>query len=120
MIKLKRIYDSPDKNDGERYLVDRMWPRGVSKDRADLADWLQDLAPSDDLRRWFGHDPERWGQFKRRYRLELHAEAKEELIGKLARKARNETITLTYAARDTEHNNAVALKEVIEDQLGDR
>lgn len=118
MIKLKRMYSLPDEEDGERYLVDRMWPRGVSKDQADLTDWLKDLAPSDALRRWFGHDPERWGEFRRRYKLELHAEVKEKLIRKLANKAQNGTITLTYAAKDTEHNNAVVLKEVIENQLG--
>ncbi|MGA7874229.1 MAG: DUF488 family protein [Desulfoferrobacter sp.] len=119
MIKLQRAYDSPTKEDGERYLVDRLWPRGVTKDKAHLTDWLKDLAPSDDLRKWFGHDPERWGEFKRRYKLELHAEAKEKLISQLAQKARTGTVTLIYAAKNTEHNNAIVIKEMIEQQLAD-
>jgi uncharacterized protein YeaO (DUF488 family) len=114
MIRLKRAYDPPSRDDGHRYLVDRLWPRGVAKDRADLTDWLKDLAPSDGLRKWFGHDPERWGEFKRRYELELHARAQRELIGRLAEEARIATVTLVYAARDQEHNNAVVLAEMIE------
>ncbi len=119
MIKLRRAYDPPTKEDGERYLVDRLWPRGVTKGKAHLTDWLKDLAPSDDLRKWFGHDPERWGEFKRRYKLELHAEAKEKLISQLAQKTRTGTVTLIYAAKNTEHNNAIVIKEMIEQQLAD-
>jgi uncharacterized protein YeaO (DUF488 family) len=117
MIKLKRAYELPAKDDGERYLVDRLWPRGVTRDHAQLTDWLKDLAPSDDLRKWFGHDPERWGEFKRRYKLELRAPAKREIIETLAHKANAGTITLIFAAKDSEHNNAVAIKEVIESRL---
>ena len=119
MIKLKRAYDSPNKGDGERFLVDRLWPRGVAKDDADLTDWLKDLAPSDELRKWFGHDPERWGEFKRRYKLELHAEGKKKLLDQLAQKARKGVITLVYAAKDKEHNNAIVIKEMIEKQLAE-
>ncbi len=117
MIRLKRAYDPPDPEDGERYLVDRMWPRGVAKAEANLSDWLKDLAPSDDLRQWFGHDPERWGEFKRRYKLELRAEAKQEKLDRLAETARNDTVTLVYAAKDETRNNAVVLKEVLSDKL---
>src|SRR5580658_1119787 len=108
MLKIKRIYEPPEKNDGFRVLVDRLWPRGVSKDRAHLDLWLKEIAPSDALRKWFGHDPERWTEFQRRYRAELRkltALTKE--VKQLEKKHR--TITLVYSARDEQHNQAVAL-----------
>jgi uncharacterized protein YeaO (DUF488 family) len=117
MIKLKRAYEPPDPDDGERYLVDRIWPRGIAKDKAQLTDWLKDLAPSDDLRTWFGHEPNRWKEFKRRYKLELRAKAREEIIETLAQKANAGTITLIFAAKDSEHNNAVVIKEVLDARL---
>ena len=117
MIKLKRAYDPPSRADGRRYLVDRLWPRGISKEDVQLAAWLKELAPSDDLRRWFGHDPQRWGEFKRRYKLELHAEAKQRVVEQLAREAEQHTVTLVYAAKDEERNNAVVLKEAMEKRL---
>ncbi len=113
-VIIKRAYDPPDKRDGSRYLVDRLWPRGVSKDDAALTDWLKDLAPSDDLRQWYGHDPDRWGEFKRRYKLELRAEEKQETIRQLAKEAERGTVTLVFAAKDPDRNNAAALKEAIE------
>jgi uncharacterized protein YeaO (DUF488 family) len=113
-VTIKRAYEPPHRRDGSRYLVDRLWPRGVSKEEAALTGWLKDLAPSDDLRKWYGHDPDRWGEFKRRYKLELRAEAKQETIRSLAREADQGTVTLVYAAKDRERNNAAALKEAIE------
>ncbi len=113
-IAVKRAYDAPEESDGSRYLVDRLWPRGVSKEDAALADWLKDLAPSDDLRKWYGHDPHRWGEFKRRYKLELQAEEKQAKIRDLAEEAENGAVTLVYSSKETERNNAVALKEAVE------
>jgi len=117
VIRLKRAYDPPAPEDGERYLVDRLWPRGLSRDALQLQGWLRDLAPSDDLRRWFGHDPARWPQFQQRYRQELQEPAKQALLRQLAERARNGTVTLVYAAQDQEHNNAVVLKRVLEEML---
>ncbi|MBU4382947.1 MAG: DUF488 family protein [Proteobacteria bacterium] len=109
--RLKRIYDQAEPSDGKRYLVDRLWPRGVGKTEAKLDGWLKELAPSDELRKWYGHVPDRWGEFKRRYRLELKSKANNALLSKLALEQRKETITLLYAAKDREHNNAVVLRE---------
>ena len=111
-IELKRVYDPPAASDGRRVLVDRIWPRGISKDDLRIDAWLKDLAPSDGLRKWFGHDPSKWDEFKKRYRTELkqHPEALAELL----ESARAGQLTLVFGARDTEHNNAVALKEELE------
>jgi uncharacterized protein YeaO (DUF488 family) len=112
VIKIKRIYDAPDPADGRRVLVDRLWPRGISKERALLDWWLKEIAPSDELRRWFGHDPDRWQEFSTRYRQEL--EAQRPLLEELRRQAARDTMTLLYAAKDQEHNNATVLKELLE------
>ena len=112
MIKIKRIYEQPDPADGQRLLVDRLWPRGLSKEQAGVDRWLKEIAPSDELRRWYGHDPGKWQEFRSRYRGEL--EAKRELLDQLADLARGQTVTLLYAAKDEEKNNAVVLKEVLE------
>lgn len=112
MIHLKRAYDAPSRADGERILVERLWPRGVSKASAAIDLWLKEVAPSPALRKWFGHDPARWGQFERRYWKEL--QRREEAVDLLRRKARRRTITLVYAARDVEHNGAIALKEYLD------
>lgn len=119
-IQLKRVYDPPEETDGERLLVDRLWPRGVRKDAARLSAWLKELAPSEELRRWFDHDPSRWLEFQERYRAELGEADKALLVQELTRKARNQQITLLYAAHDKSRNNAIVLKEVIEEviQLG--
>ncbi|MBU4597663.1 MAG: DUF488 family protein [Proteobacteria bacterium] len=109
--RLKRIYDQADPSDGKRYLVDRLWPRGVGKIEAKLDGWLKELAPSDELRQWFGHKPVRWVEFKRRYRLELKAKNKQEQLRELARECQEGPITLLYAAKDMKHNNAVILRE---------
>lgn len=111
MIVCKRIYDPPSALDGRRVLVDRLWPRGVTKDAARIDDWLKELSPSDELRRWFGHDPERWEEFRTRYQAEL--QDRQALLETLRNAARKGTVTLLYAAKDTEHNNAVVLKDVL-------
>ncbi len=107
MICSKRAYDAPRASDGVRLLVDRLWPRGLRRASARLDDWCKDVAPSDELRRWFGHDPRRWPEFVRRYSAEL--DEKEETWRPILARARRGTVTLVYAARDGEHNNAVAL-----------
>lgn len=110
-VRVKRVYETPAEEDGTRILVDRLWPRGVSKEDAALDDWMRDIAPSDELREWFDHDPERWKEFERRYRAEL--EEKEDLIEGLREYARDGQLTLVYAAKDQEHNNARVLQEVM-------
>ena len=112
MIRIKRIYDPPASEDGRRVLVDRLWPRGVAKDAARLDDWLKEIAPSDELRKWFGHDPAKWEEFRGRYRTELQSHA--ETLATLRAAAKKGTITLLYAAKDEEHNNAVVLKELLD------
>lgn len=114
MIKLKRAYEPADSTDGERILVERLWPRGVTKDEACLNAWVKDLAPSTALRQWYGHVVARWPEFQDRYEKELQAPEKQELLRELAEKARTGTVTLIYGARDTEHNGAVVLKEFLE------
>jgi uncharacterized protein YeaO (DUF488 family) len=112
MIQLKRVYERASRKDGIRILVDRLWPRGLTKERAAVNLWLKDVAPSTELRKWFGHDPAKWEQFQVRYRKEL-GEKKEAL--KLLREQSNEhTVTLVYGARDEEHNEALVLKKVLE------
>lgn len=112
MIRLKRAYDDPAGGDGERVLVDRLWPRGVSKGRAAIDLWAKEAAPSPALRKWFGHVPERWEEFRKRYWKEL--EGRPEVVEELRAKARRGTVTFVYAARDEAHNGAVALKEFLE------
>ncbi|HWR73205.1 MAG TPA: DUF488 family protein [Nitrospirota bacterium] len=112
MIRLKRIYDPPSRGDGRRILVDRLWPRGVKKDEAQIDEWFKDIAPSDALRRWFGHDPDKWPAFKLKYQKELKARG--ELIRRIRSESRSGTVTFLFAAKDAEHNNAVVLKEQVE------
>lgn len=112
MIKIKRGYDKPDENDGFRVLVDRLWPRGLSKERAKVDLWLQDIAPSHELRKWFAHDPKKWGEFKQKYFKEL--DHKKELVNLIIKKAKGENVTLLYGAKDEHFNNAVSLKEYVE------
>ncbi len=110
-VRIKRVYDPPESDDGYRVLIDRMWPRGVSRDRARLDEWARELAPSDDLRRWFGHDQKRFGEFRDRYRSELRAHA--ERIDELRQKVDRGRVTVLYAARDEQHNNAVVFAEML-------
>ncbi|MCL4535677.1 MAG: DUF488 domain-containing protein [Bacteroidetes bacterium] len=116
MIKLKRVYEEPSKEDGLRVLVERLWPRGLTRERAAVDLWLKDVAPSPDLRKWFGHDPARWPEFRQRYRAEL--EHDEGPVNLLRQKSREGVVTFVYAARDEQHNGAVALREFLEEQLG--
>jgi uncharacterized protein YeaO (DUF488 family) len=113
MIRTKRVYNEPSLRDGMRILVDRVWPRGISKERARVVKWRKELAPSTSLRKWFGHKPARWIEFRRRYRTELTRSGMMDELRKLARPARKRTITLVYSAADEEHNQAVVLKELI-------
>jgi uncharacterized protein YeaO (DUF488 family) len=110
-VRIKRAYDPPAPDDGHRVLIDRLWPRGVSREQAGLEAWEPDLAPSADLRRWFAHDPQRFEEFRRRYRVELQ-EQRARLSG-LRRLAREGTLTLVYGARDRDHNDAVVLAEAL-------
>jgi uncharacterized protein YeaO (DUF488 family) len=110
-VKLKRAYERPAPEDGTRILVDRLWPRGLRKQAADLDGWAKDLAPSTELRKWFGHDPERWPEFQRRYTVELRRHSA--LLRDLRKRARQGTVTLIYAARDESHNEAVVLRRLL-------
>jgi uncharacterized protein YeaO (DUF488 family) len=113
-IRLKRAYEAPALSDGPRVLVDRIWPRGVSKEEADIAHWLKRLAPSTELRKWFGHDTDKWSEFRERYLSELATEEAVEDLEKLKNLVEEHNrITLVFAAKDTEHNNAVALRDFI-------
>ena len=112
-INIKRAYEPSQKTDGFRVLVDRLWPRGISKEKAAIDLWLKDIGPSNDLRKWFGHDPERWREFKSRYYVEL--KARKDLLDQIKQaELEHKTITLVYAAKDEAHNDAVVLKQVLE------
>ncbi len=111
MLQIKRVYDPPATKDGYRVLIDRLWPRGLKREAAHIDLWLKDIAPSDELRRWFGHDPKRWKAFAARYREELAAQ--EPIWQELARRTRKRRVTLLFAAKDAERNNAVVLKSFL-------
>ncbi len=110
-VRVKRIYEPAARDDGYRVLVDRLWPRGVSRERARIDEWARGLAPSTELRRWFGHDPDRFGEFRRRYTEELRAHQEE--LQALRNRAPKGTVTLLFAARDTEHNEAAVLADLL-------
>jgi uncharacterized protein YeaO (DUF488 family) len=112
MIKIKRIYEAPTAEDGIRILVDRFWPRGLSKEKAKIDLWLREIAPSDKLRKWFAHDPEKWVEFKQKYFKELGE--KKELVNLILEKVNQGNLTLLFGAKEKRHNNAVALEEYIE------
>ena len=112
MLQVRRIYDEASPKDGVRVLVDRVWPRGVSKREAMIDHWMIDIAPSTELRKWFNHDSERWSEFKRRYFRELKKE-RSELVEELTRLAKMKTVTLLYSAKDRDHNQAQALREYL-------
>ncbi len=114
VVKLKRAYDAPAPDDGMRILVDRLWPRGVSKSSARIDLWLKEIAPSTALRKWFGHDPAKWSRFHDRYFREL--DENPEAVEKLLEQVHRGTVTLVYAAKDQEHNDAVALREYLSDR----
>jgi len=115
MICVKRVYDAPATDDGARFLVERLWPRGMKKEALHMDGWPKDVAPSDALRRWFGHDPAKWAEFRRRYTVELddNRAAWEPIL----EAARQGNVTLLYSAHDVEHNNALALKAYLEERL---
>jgi uncharacterized protein YeaO (DUF488 family) len=115
MLVVKRVYEPAQRSDGTRFLVERLWPRGVKKEALQLDGWLKDVAPSDALRRWFGHDPQKWQEFRRRYFAELNRKPK--AWQPLLEVARHGTVTLLYSARDLEHNNALALKDYVQAKL---
>jgi uncharacterized protein YeaO (DUF488 family) len=110
-VRRKRIYDPPSPDDGFRVLIDRLWPRGISRERAAIDLWARELAPSDELRRWYGHVPERFDEFDRRYRAEL--EEQRERLADLRRRARSGQVTILFGARDAEHSNAAVLTDVL-------
>ncbi|MFN2349055.1 MAG: DUF488 domain-containing protein [Thioalkalivibrio sp.] len=116
-IHLRRAYEAPQPDDGLRVLVDRLWPRGLGKSKARIDLWSRDIAPSDELRRWFAHEPERWQAFRTRYRDELAT--RPEALSALLGHCRGGTVTLLYSARDSEHNNAVVLREVLLEELAE-
>ena len=117
MIAIKRAYDPPKRGDGARILVDRLWPRGVSKDTLDADMWLREVAPSDKLRKWFSHDAARWKEFERRYKVEVHENP--EAWQPILVRARRGNVTLLYAAKDSEHNNAVVLMQFLQSHIRD-
>ena len=114
MFKLKRAYEPAARGDGYRVLVDRLWPRGIRKTDLALDAWLKEVAPSPELRKWFGHDPKRWPEFKRRYLEELKADPASRQLQELAERAAGSTVTLVFSSHDAEHNNAVVLKNELE------
>lgn len=115
MIRIKRVYDPFEPGDGVRFLVERLWPRGMKKGSFPMDAWLKDAAPSDALRRWFAHDPQKWGEFQERYFAEL--DTKRETIAPILDAAAKGDVSLLYSARDTENNNAAALRKYIERQM---
>lgn len=112
MVSIKRIYDPASRFDGKRILIDRLWPRGIKKDEAGIDEWIKDVAPSDALRKWFGHDPAKWSQFRGIYKKEI--KDKSESIERIRSEANKGRVPRLYSAKDTEHNNAVVLKEIFE------
>lgn len=112
MIKIKRVYEQPEETDDYRVLIDRLWPRGLTKEKAKVDLWLKDIAPSTELRKWFSHDPAKWDEFKNRYCEEL--KKNNQFVSKLVDLLKNGKLTLVYGAKDEEHNEAVVLKEYLE------
>ncbi len=117
MIRLKRIYEPADPEDGARILVERLWPRGVKREEAKLAAWVKELAPSPELRKWFAHRTERWKEFRRRYEQELQRPLAQALLQALVWKAHHQTLTLVFAAKDVEHNSAVVIQDLLRQQM---
>ncbi len=111
-ILLKRVYEKPSPEDGKRFLIERLWPRGLKKEEAKIDEWWKDIAPSPELRKWFAHDPSKWSEFKKRYRKEL--ETKHDIVLKLAEECRKSKVTFVFASKEEKLNNAVVLKEFIE------
>lgn len=117
MIQIKRVYEKENKADGYRVLIDRLWPRGIKKESLRFDEWIKDLAPSTELRKEFGHDPEKWSKFITSYKGELKAKPAQEALQNLVSIAKKQTLTLLYSAKDEEHNNAVVLKELLDSKI---
>jgi len=115
MLKIKRVYENAEANDGTRFLVERLWPRGMKKEELKMEAWLKDVAPSDGLRKWFAHDPLKWKEFQKRYRAEL--ESNPNAWKPILESAKRGDVTLLYSARDIEHNNAVVLNSFLEEHI---
>jgi len=115
LLKIKRVYEPAEPSDGARFLVDRLWPRGIKKEKLEMEAWLKDVAPSQNLRKWFAHDPAKWQEFQRRYRAEL--EANPDAWKPILEAAKQGNVTLLYSARDSEHNSAVLLKAFLEEHV---
>lgn len=111
-VTIKRVYEEPSSSDGQRILVDRLWPRGLTKEHAAVDVWIKDIAPSNELREWFGHDPDKWAEFKRRFSREL--DDNKEVVAGLRKQLQSGHATLVYGAKDEQHNNAVVIKEYLE------
>lgn len=111
MIKIKRVYEQPSRDDGRRILIDRLWPRGIKKEDVRIDEWLKEVAPSNELRKWFDHDPDKWGEFKKRFFTEL--KGRQDMVDGILSSARKGTVTLLFASKEERFNNAVALKEYI-------
>ena len=111
MLKIKRVYDPVSPDDGKRILIDRLWPRGMNKEKAHIDEWMKEIAPSNELRKWYSHDPAKWAEFKKRYKKELAGKA--ELLKKIKAEAQTQTVTLLFSTKELELNNAVALKEML-------
>jgi uncharacterized protein YeaO (DUF488 family) len=111
MVKIERIYESASPDDGKRIYIDRLWPRGMKKEEVKIDEWIKEISPSDSLRKWFGHDPSKYAEFKRRYTKEL--EKHSEILERIKKEAKKETVTLLFSAKDVEHNNATVLKELL-------
>ncbi len=116
-IQIKRVYDPADRQDGRRVLVDGLWPRGVKKDKLAVTEWAREIAPSAPLRKWYGHDPKKWREFRQKYRWELSQPPRRELLGGLVAHARKGTLTLVFGARDVERSNAAVIAEMIREKL---
>jgi uncharacterized protein YeaO (DUF488 family) len=112
MLRIKRIYDLPSPDDGKRILIDRLWPRGIKKADASINEWMKDIAPSNELRKWFAHDVSKWQEFKKRYKKEL--KDKSEILDKLKKESEKNIVTLLFSAKDVTHNNAQVLREILE------
>lgn len=115
VLKLKRVYEDSERSDGARFLVERLWPRGMKKEKLKLDAWLKDVAPSDSLRRWFGHDPLKWNEFQKKYRAELSDNP--DTWKPILEAAKRGHVTLLYSSRDREHNNALVLKSFLEERI---
>ncbi len=111
MIKIKRIYDPASPDDGKRIYIDRLWPRGKKKEDVQIDEWLKEISPSDALRKWFGHDPSKYAEFKKRYKKEL--EKHSEVLEKIKKEAKRKTVTILFSAKDVEHNNATVMRELL-------